>query len=153
VFLGEISFAVYLVHQIIIVALIDRPELTLGAPWPIILLGVLGITLAISTLLHLIIEKPFIKLSWKNIGEVIKRSGQAIKTRATALNLGLLSASLILPMLFVTGVYPSKVKGFGNLGQNSFRANLKAVSNDVTLKSYKLRLRPEEERPFSCRSA
>jgi len=40
-------------------------------------------------------------------------------------------------MLFVTGVYPSKVKGFGNLGQNSFRANLKAVSNDVTLKSYK----------------
>ena len=138
VFLGEISFAIYLVHQIVIRALTQRPEMILGAPLSVVLMGVLGVTFSISTLLYLGIEKPFIKHGLKNIREVIKQSLSALKRRTTALYLGILAISLILPLTLATGIYPSKNIGPSGLGEGSVRVNLKSTSDAVSLRSHKI---------------
>ena len=138
VFLGEISFAIYLVHQIVIFALINRPEMTLGAPPLVVLAGVLGVTFSVSTLLYLGIEKPFIKHGLKNISGVIKQSLFSLKTRTTAINLGLLAVSFIVPVTLATGVSYSKIKSSTGLGEGSVRVNLKSLSHPIVLRSYRI---------------
>ncbi|MCS0496421.1 acyltransferase [Ancylobacter sp. MQZ15Z-1] len=58
VFLGEISYAIYMSHFVILIVLLRDFDGLASWPWWLALVSYLGLTLLVSTLLFLFVEKP-----------------------------------------------------------------------------------------------
>jgi len=139
VLLGEISFSLYMIHQIVNRYFLRHPEIHAGLPGIVTAMWIVIIALILSYLAYMLVEIPFQKLAHPRGSGVGTVFGRKIKEKPV------IAALASLPIVFVLiGAMNSGYRGISNTEMQAFKsdsivADLRPINVDVTLTHYRVR--------------